>query len=599
MNPIGPRPYTNGQYKKEEGSEEKTRDSLHQNSGGRHQQQNQQHNPNQQNKQQPERKTIAKGVQTTAPTGPRRHVVPNNGGKNDAYQPQASPRVTPVVNNAQPSKQMQPILRAPQQPQQPQQIQEQPIQPMIQEVKEEAPTKGHAITAANNKINIAQILKDFYNTIDAIGTPGIIREEVQDYLKEVETHCNGEAPSIEFVQTNLRNAANILDRYISETLEKESKVVIKWLEALFLQRINYRFNNGEINKAFLVKFPGDDKKEAGTNEGVNQGATEDTNIIQESEVKENKPTQYEPIGAPIEQPQKIRVEQTVTDPIQDYTPQRPQMIEQPVQVQQTTRIRHKTEVVVIPQDNELKSLFIQAKKQVFANNPSKAMDIFHRALIRAQQINDGETESKICLEIGQIYDDNNYTVQALMSYNRSLINTTDNNVKTKVHYSMAQIYDDVNQVTPALDHYLTSVSYAGANDNLVSQSTSLTKIANIFSSQYDEKAFEFYEEANLLVDQTRDSKTKGFVSSNTAGAYTRFNVPEKALKYYANAVKNYTVSNSQDNIVENYKAAAELMIDYKNPAKAKVLLKKALVRADKIKDAKLIDEINTLMEEVC
>ena len=48
-------------------------------------------------------------------------------------------------------------------------------------------------------------------------------------------------------------------------------------------------------------------------------------------------------------------------------------------------------------------------------------------------------------------------LQALKSYNKSLENTSDNNVKTKAHYSMAQIYDDVNQITPALDHYFNSV----------------------------------------------------------------------------------------------------------------------------------------------
>ena len=235
---------------------------------------------------------------------------------------------------------------------------------------------------------------------------------------------------------------------------------------------------------------------------------------------------------------------------------------------------------------------------MFAHNPAKAMDIFHRALLRAQQINDGETQSKICLEMGKIYDENNYVVQALNSYNRSLKSTTDNNLKTKAHYSMAQIYDEVNQIEPALSHYMTSVSYAGENDDLIAQSTSLTKIANIFTDKLDEKAFEFYNEAVILVSQTEDSKTKGFVSSNTAGAYTSFNKPEKALRYYADAVKNYTDAKEQENIAENYKAAAELMLDYKHPAKARVLLKKALRYADKINDYKLIGEINDLMETI-
>ena len=53
----------------------------------------------------------------------------------------------------------------------------------------------------------------------------------------------------------------MLDKYISETLNKESKVVQNWLDALFLQRINYSYNEEEINPNFLVKFPENNKAE--------------------------------------------------------------------------------------------------------------------------------------------------------------------------------------------------------------------------------------------------------------------------------------------------------------------------------------------------
>ena len=49
---------------------------------------------------------------------------------------------------------------------------------------------------------------------------------------------------------------------------------------------------------------------------------------------------------------------------------------------------------------------------------------------------------------------------------------------------MAQIYDDVNQIEPALDHYFNSISYAGEAENLAAQSTSLTKMGNIFTDMY-------------------------------------------------------------------------------------------------------------------
>ena len=200
--------------------------------------------------------------------------------------------------------------------------------------------------------------------------------------------------------------------------------------------------------------------------------------------------------------------------------------------------------------------------------------------------------------MGKIYDDNNYLSQALNSYNNSLRVTTDNSIKTKAHYSMAKIYDDVNQTESAINHYMTSVSYAGAEDNLSSQSQSLTNIANIYTDRYDRDAFIFYDEANVLVEQTDDSEMKGYVSSNTAGAYNKFNKPDKALKCYANAVKNYSDAKVANSVAENYKSAGELMYDLKNPAKAKILLRKALAHTDSYKDRELINEIKDLLEEI-
>ena len=91
---------------------------------------------------------------------------------------------------------------------------------------------------------------------------------------------------------------------------------------------------------------------------------------------------------------------------------------------------------------------------------------------------------------------------------------------------------------------------------------------------------------------------KGYVSSNTAGAFNKFNLPEKALQCYASAVKSYTDAKQNNNIAENYKAAGELMYDLKHPAKAKSLLRKALAHTDKYNDAELINEINDLLDEI-
>lgn len=390
----------------------------------------------------------------------------------------------------------------------------------------------------NASINIAQIIKDFKNTIKAIGTPPELSEEVNEYLNLIEKQVTKENPDGKLVRSNLKNASSILDTYISETLQRPSKVVENWIDALFLQQINYKFNDDEVNPQFLVKFPNHKKDEKEDEENL----TEDENEDEENE-KNKKKNKY------------------------------------------------KTEVIV-PQDEELKSLFIKAKKYSYANDPKKAMALFKSALDRAIEVEDKETESKVLFEIGKIYDKNDYLAQALTSYNKSLQATRDMSVKTQAHYSMAKIYDDVAQFEPAINHYMSSISYAGESENLVAQSTSLTKIGNIYSDEYKKEAFDFLKEAELIAAETDNPKAKGYVSSNIAIAYDKFNDPHNALKYFSTAIREYDEAQSTIKVAINYKRAAEVMQDFNNNQKAKKLYKKALAKARQTEDVQLMKEIH-------
>ena len=637
---ISPRPYNVGQgYRAEEGAEEQTQDALSQDGrqGGRQQGEQQQgngprtiargraqqlaaQNPIQSAKNRP--LTAHKGRPVSLGGPKPQQPAPRTMGNQSV--PQAAPRMPQQV-----APQPSPMAQIPQRQPIPSY---QPVQtPMAQgAVANQAPKVDDETQAQvdrmakNNRVNIAQIIKDFRGTYNAIGTPKVLVDEVEDYLTRVIEHTKGDAPSINFVQTNLQNAAVIIDTYISKTLDKDSKVVQNWLDALFLQRINYKYNDGEINQDFLVKFPEGGNAPQQPDSVVEEEPKAEAPIkqhepIPDGEVHHGEIPDYEPLPE-YQQP----VNQTV--PIQSaqapIAPQRPQPVNEsyiidepqpervirkknirPVRLQPQMRPvsqprRRKPQITVIPEDNELKALFVQAKKQAYANNPAKAMNIFQKALMRAESIRDSEAQSKICFEMAKIYDDNNYLAQALSNYNKSLNDTTDMSIKTKAHYSMAKIYDDVNQVNSAINHYMTSVSYAGEEDNLSSQSKSLTNIANIYTDRYNQDAFIFYDEANVLIEQTDDSETKGYVSSNTAGAYNKFNKPDKALKCYANAVKNYSEAKVENSVAENYRAAGELMYDLKNPAKAKILLRKALAHTDAYRDADLINKINDLLEEI-
>ena len=398
------------------------------------------------------------------------------------------------------------------------------------------PTKD--LSGASPVINIAQILKDFKNTAIAIGTPENLKEEVEGYLSLVEKQVKKDNPNSKLIKSNLKNASSILDGYISETLNKDSKVVENWVDALFLQQIDFKYNENDINPQFLVKFP--------------EGST------QEKEKTESRTV----------------VQETIAEPIQQ-------------EIETNSKI-----VSIVPQDKELKSLFIQSKKLAYANEPEKAILNFQKALQRADEIGDTETKSKIYYEVGRIYDDHEFFAEALKSYNQSIQTTNDNNVKTKAHYSMAQIYDDVNQIKPALDHYFNSISFAGEAENLAAQSTSLTKMGNIYTDMYDKQAITYLSAAEDLAVQTDNSKVKGFVSSSAGNAYETFGDSKKALKSYSEAVKHYVDADSPLKAAQNYTKAADIMVSFSNVSKAKGLLQKAQNYAQQTDDINLMNEIS-------
>lgn len=385
-----------------------------------------------------------------------------------------------------------------------------------------APIAGASQTKMiSPKINIAQVIGDFKNTARAIGTPEDIYEEVDTYLGLVEKTTKKDTPNVKAVQSNLRNAAGLLDKYISDTLNKDSKVVENWVEAIFLQQVDYKYNTEDVNEAFLVKMPEDKKAE--------------------------EPSQ--------------------TQPTQNAEPQKPQM------------------------DSELKQLFKDGKFASKAKDSVTALNTFERAINRAIEIGDKESQAKITFEVAQVYDHDDDLPRALTNYNKAIETTTDNNVKVKAHYSMAQIYDDVKQFKPAIEHYMAAISFAGETDNFKAQTQSLTKIGNMYTDKYDKEAFNVYEDAKTVADESKDASVKGYVSSSIANAYNKFNKPEKAMRYYSDAVKNYKQAGSDEKVAINYKKAGELMQDYQRMDKGKNLIQKAILYAKKANNDNLVKEL--------
>lgn len=409
--------------------------------------------------------------------------------------------------------------------------------------------QGLGTKTIDNQINIAQILKDFRNTAKAIGTPDDLNSIVDGYLEVVEKQVRTNNADKKLIKNTLNSAASVLDNYISETLNKDSQVVEKWVDALFLQNIDLQYNEEDINERFLVKFP--------------DGSTSQTKPQEETKPVDSQQVQTQ----------------------------------QPVEPNETTPTVN-TSASKVPTDKQLKSLFVQAKKCTYANKPEEAIKLFEKALNRALEMDDTETSGKIYYEVGKIYDNHDYVAQALKSYNQSIQLSTDENVKSKAHYSMAQIYDEVNQISPAIEHYFSSVSHAGEAENLPAQTASLTKIGNIYTDMYEKDAFDYYDVANDLAEETSNDNLKGYVASNIGKAYVKFEEPEKALKSYSKAAKSYSDAETPQKTAQNYLAAADIMVEFNNLGKATNLLKKARRFAKQTDDKDLMQEINTKISQL-
>jgi tetratricopeptide (TPR) repeat protein len=400
-----------------------------------------------------------------------------------------------------------------------------------------------AIDYTKKQIGIDQVLKDFRNTTNAIGAPDEVKSEVSSYLSLIESQSQKDNPNAQIIQSNLKNASQILDEYITNTLKKPSKVVENWVDTLFLQQINYKT----------------DKQEEVPQEEITQD--EQPQIIVEQE-----------------EPQKTQIEEQTETPV----------------LQGSVK-----EDVYIPDDPQLKRLFIQAKKYAAIDNKEKALYSFQNTMDYAEEIGDVQTGALIHYEEGKLYDEFNQLDDALYNYDRASKLSTNNNVKAKANLAMGKIYDDYVNFEPALDHYCAAVSYAGEADNLKLQTQALSNLAQLHTNRYDkENAFMFMNMAQTIAEETDEEKVKGITYSKNAKMTEKLGEKAKALTTYANASSCFSEIEDYENLAKNYKSAAEIMLQYGNSAKATKLLSKAYVAAQKPDNSELKKQITDELAQI-
>lgn len=397
------------------------------------------------------------------------------------------------------------------------------------------------IDYSKTQVNIAQIITDFKNTSIAIGTPDDISERVNQYLLFAEMQSKESAPDKEFIKNSLRSASKILDNYITQTLNKDSKVVENWVEALFLQHVNYKSDPTSINPDFLVKLP------------------EKTQNAQE--VQQTQPVEQEEIAQQQVQTEVVSVPATQINTVE----------QNPVEYQKDSKVS-----VYVPQDRELKEYFIEGKKYLEKNDTKSALNAFLSSLDRANITGDKEAAGMICYEIGQIYDKDDKLTEALNYYHETILSSTNNNLKSKAFYAMGQIYDDVVYFEPAMEHYYASVSYAGEAENLKAQTKALSNIANMYAERYDrDNTYTYLDIAKQIATETNDSKTMGAIWTKSGDTLSIINEDVNALKDYKQSAMFYREAESPIKMAKNFEKASDIMLKLGNKTKAKSLLEKA------------------------
>ncbi len=407
------------------------------------------------------------------------------------------------------------------------------------------------IDYSKSKVNIAQILTDFKNTALAIGSPPNIIQEVDQYLALAETQSLKNEPNKKIIQSNLKNASTVLDDFISKTLNKKSKVVENWIDALFLQQVDYKSDPETINPDFLVKLP---DKETGDMKPISQNLS-----------------------------QKIQPQET-------QSPDQSQPLQNENQEETSAENKHS---VYIPQNEQVRKAFIQGKKYAAINDTEKAKKAFMSALENAHLVGDNKAEGMASYELGRIFDSEDNLEEALKYYHQAHKSTDDNNLKAKAYYSMAQIYNDVVYFEPAMNHYFAAISFAGEAENLNAQTKALADIGDMFAERYDvSKTHEFYDIAKNIALETQNNKTMGAIWSRCGDSMAVINENVNALQDYKASAQFYEEAQSPLKMARNYEKASDVMLNLGNKQKAINLLDKAQKLALKANDSEYADRIS-------
>ena len=362
---------------------------------------------------------------------------------------------------------------------------------------------------------------------------------------------------------------------------------------MFLQKINLKADPTEINPAFQLEFS--PKAQARINESKQ---AEEALITQaQQEPQEVSISQIED-NQNISPSQEIKIEDIYSEAeeidtvenIEDLTIEEQETISfgaEPTEIENTFDFSEPKQPIipnspfapVSQSDLEAKELLVQAKNtDNNAQGDTKALNLLNEALgilENSEDLNEN-IRAAIHLERGKIFDNYDYVDYALRDYFEAT-KAQDLNLKAQDFFKTAQVYDEFSEFSPAFDNYLSSVAYTGEADNQNAQTIVLSKIASLFTKQFDIDNTKNYSELAINVAQsTQDDDLIAQTHSQMAQNYQYLGQNDDAIKSYRNALEIF--SRKEESIEEmayNYEQAAQVMESLGNRAKAEKLRAKA------------------------
>jgi tetratricopeptide (TPR) repeat protein len=336
------------------------------------------------------------------------------------------------------------------------------------------------------------------------------------------------------ISSNLKNASRIADKYITDTLEKPSRVVEGWIDALFMQNVVLKSDPTQINEKFQMNFPNQPKAAA---------QTQTTQTTTETAAQEETTTTAQ---------EEEQIQGTGFVPSSAYY------------------------------QNANSTLLETINRARSTQNPEDALSLYDEALEIAQNSGAISFVAAIHYEKGKIYDDYEHVDSALSEYSEATVQTPDDNLRSLAHLKMAKIYDDYVKYEPAVEHYHSAIAYSGEANNIKGQTTAVKNLSGMFADRYDVENTLTFSELTVDCAQECDTTTEATAYSFVAKNYESIGENHKALEYYGKSVQIYGEDEeSLWQVAQNYLDASNLMRKLGNDTKADSLLSKHLLYLDK------------------